>query len=165
MEREDGDAAGGCTHDEATLSSAAAELRDAERDARAGQSDAERASAVEWSGLAGDSFRTRAAVLVAELAAVTAGVVGLGILVGMAQRDAAECASASSVAVAEPSVGPTTAGPRLPITAPGRALLPYESRGPLIPYESRGPLLPDGSLGPATAGTSSAAPGRREACR
>ncbi|MDQ4503500.1 hypothetical protein [Sinomonas sp. ASV322] len=163
-EHEGGEPARACSHDEATLRSAAEDLRAAESDARAGQAEAEKARAVEWSGTAGDSFRSRAAVIVAELAAVTAGVVGLGILVGSAQREAAECASTSpAVVAADQGPGPATAGPRLPLAPPGRAVLPYESRGPLVPYETGRPLLlwSDPARGPA----SSAAPGPGEVCR
>src|SRR5579859_5548987 len=139
-QRGKGGAATPCTHDEALLRSAAESLDSAGADARESQSDVERALMPDWTGQAGDSFRKKVAVVAAELAALTAGIVGLGILVSSVQREAADCAVASAAAAG--SGADATAAQQLPWMAPGRPLLPQEPRGPLLPQEPRGPLLP-----------------------
>lgn len=149
MDRRAGEQAGGglernCGHDEAGLKSAAEQLGRAEDEARLGERLAGRGHHAEWSGGAGDSYRARLAFVVAELAAVTAGIVGLAILVASLEREAQDCAAVRAVAdAASRSDAPmVTLSPRLPITEARGPLLPQVSRGPLIPQETRGPLIP-----------------------
>ncbi|NUP73436.1 MAG: hypothetical protein HOQ07_02080 [Sinomonas sp.] len=113
-----------------------------------------RAQGVEWSGPAAESFRTRTALLATEIAAIAAGVVGLGVLLASLIGEADQC-----TAVRVPSAGASsTAG--LPLTTARGPLLPYASPSPLIPHESRAPLLPL----PADARTA-APPAAQDACR
>ncbi len=132
-----------CKHDEAVLRSAGEHLRRAEEEARRAERLSERGGHAEWSGTAGDSYRARVAFVVAELAAVTAGIVGLGVLAASLERETQECLAVQAAAASSASDAAATAPtPRLPITQARGPLLPYVPRGPLIPQEARSPLLP-----------------------
>jgi hypothetical protein len=131
-------ASGACGHDEALLKNAALSLETAQAEAQQGQEASSTASDAEWSGTAAESYRARTAYIAAELAAITAGLVALGVLLTALQREAQDCG------VASPAV-PTAAqsgAPHLPFTAARGPLVPQPSAGPLLPYESRPPLLP-----------------------
>jgi hypothetical protein len=125
-------ASGGCRHDEALLRTAAESLERTQAEAREGQEASQRAGDAEWSGTAGDAYRARTARIAAELAALTAGLVALGVLLSSLQKEAQDCDAVRAMS----SMASPSGIPRLPITSPRGPLIPHPSAGPIIPYES-----------------------------